>query len=76
MANKLEKNPGNVPGPWYVDSSCIDCGMCPDTAPAVFQLNRDIGLSIAFHQPETEEERKAALEAMDECPTDSIGNDG
>ena len=28
MANKHDKNEGNVPGPFYIDSSCVDCDMC------------------------------------------------
>ena len=32
--------------------------------------------SIVFPQPVTDEERKQALEAMQGCPTESIGDDG
>ena len=76
MANRNEKNPGNVPGPFYVDSTCIDCGMCPANTPAFFRLNDDIGMSIVYRQPVTEEEWKLAHEALEACPTESIGDDG
>jgi hypothetical protein len=33
-------------------------------------------MSIAYRQPETEEEITMATDAMMGCPTDSIGNDG
>jgi ferredoxin len=76
MANKHEKNPGNVPGPFYVDSSCIDCDMCRETAPETFRRNDEIGFSIAYQQPLTPQQIEAATEAMVGCPTESIGNDG
>ena len=76
MANQNDKNEGNAPGPFYVDSSCIDCDMCRETAPATFRRNDEIGFSIAFRQPGTPEEIEQATQAMNGCPTDSIGNDG
>lgn len=76
MANRNEKNQGNAPGPFYVDSSCIDCDMCRENAPAMFRRNDEIGLSIAYRQPVTPEEIREATDAMHGCPTESIGNDG
>ena len=76
MANRNEKNPANVPGPFYIDSSCIDCDMCRENAPATFRRNDEIGLSIAYRQPVTPHEVALAIEAMTGCPTESIGNDG
>jgi ferredoxin len=76
MANKNEKNQGNAPGAFYVDSSCIDCDMCRGTAPSTFRRNDEIGFSIVSRQPETPEDFARASEAMNGCPTESIGNDG
>jgi len=76
MANRNEKNPGNVPGPFYVDTTCIDCDMCRELAPATFRRNDDLGVSIAFHQPANEEELAQARDAMENCPTNTIGDDG
>lgn len=76
MANRNEKNPGNVPGPFYVDSTCIDCDLCRETAPASFRRDDELGLSIVFHQPATPEEWQQAREAMHSCPTETIGDDG
>jgi len=76
MPDRNEKNPGNVPGPFYVDSSCIDCGMCPADAPQFFRRDDEIQMTIVHRQPETPEERQQALESMEACPTDSIGCDG
>jgi ferredoxin len=76
MADRNDKNTDNAPGPFYVDTSCIDCDMCRETAPQIFRRNEDIAFSIAYHQPVTAEETQAAIAAMNGCPTDSIGNDG
>lgn len=75
MAENKDRLPKNVPGPWYVDSNCIDCDLCRETAPTVFRRDDENGNSIVFHQPETEEERKLAEEAMTGCPVEAIGND-
>ncbi|HUS35285.1 MAG TPA: ferredoxin [Verrucomicrobiae bacterium] len=76
MANKNDKTPGNVPGPFYVDSTCIDCDLCRNTAPATFLRNDEIGLTVAGRQPTTPGEILLAQTAAADCPTDSIGTDG
>ena len=76
MADHNSRLPQNAPGPWYVDSNCIDCDLCRETAPTVFRRDADNGNSIVFHQPETEDERKLAEEAKEGCPVEAIGNDG
>ncbi len=75
MATINERLPQNVPGPYYVDSTCIDCDMCRTTAPEFFRRDDELGMSVVYRQPVTPEEFKLADEAM-ECPTDSIGNNG
>jgi ferredoxin len=76
MADLNSRLPQNAPGAWYVDSNCIDCDLCRETAPTVFRRDEDGGYSIVFHQPETEEERKLAAEAKEGCPVEAIGDDG
>ena len=76
MANRNERLPENVPGPYYVDSTCIDCDLCRNTAPEFFRRNDEIGCTVAYRQPATQEEFKLAQEALVGCPTESIGNDG
>jgi ferredoxin len=76
MANPKDKAPENVPGPYYNDTSCIDCGLCPDLAPLIFKRQEDGGYTYVFRQPVTREEIALAEEARDSCPTESIGNDG
>src|SRR5207248_1325366 len=63
--------PENVPGDFFVDSSCIDCDACRQIAPTVFN---DVGeQSAVFHQPESADELLAAQKALVSCPTASIG---
>ena len=76
MADHNSRLPQNAAGPWYVDSNCIDCDLCRETAPTVFRRDEDNGNSVVFHQPETEEERKLAEEAKEGCPVEAIGSDG
>ena len=75
MAEYSKRLPTNVPGKWYVDSNCIDCDLCRETAPAVFKRDDENGNSFVFHQPETEEELRLAEEALSGCPVEAIGKD-
>jgi len=66
-----EKRKQNVPGPFWVDSSCINCDTCRWIEPSVFHA--DGGQSAVHHQPsEGSEEEAAALRAVTACPTGSI----
>ena len=76
MANKACKEPENVPGPWYVDTSCNLCRVCLGEAPNLLKYNDDETYVYFFKQPETAEETAAAQQALDVCPMLSIGNDG
>ncbi len=76
MANPKDKAPENVPGPYYNDTTCIDCGLCPDLAPQIFRRQDDGGYAYVYRQPVTPEEIALAEEALQSCPTESIGNDG
>ncbi|MDB6140083.1 MAG: ferredoxin [Verrucomicrobiaceae bacterium] len=76
MANQEDRLQENVPGRYYVDSSCIDCDQCREYAPAFFRKSTDMDQSFVFRQPLTNAEIKVCEEAMEGCPTESIGNDG
>lgn len=76
MADPQDKVPGQVPGRYYVDSQCIDCDLCRETAPANFIRNDEAGFSYVFKQPETPEEETLCKDALDNCPVEAIGNDG
>jgi glyoxylase-like metal-dependent hydrolase (beta-lactamase superfamily II)/ferredoxin len=73
MANPEKILPANVPGDWFVDSTCIDCDTCRQIAPRVF--GEADGYSFVQAQPRPDEER-AALHALVACPTGSIGTRG
>jgi glyoxylase-like metal-dependent hydrolase (beta-lactamase superfamily II)/ferredoxin len=61
----------NLPGDFFVDTTCIDCDLCRQIAPDTFS---DIGdQSVVHHQPETSEQQLDALKALITCPTASIG---
>jgi len=73
MAKLKNRLPGNAEGDFYVDKSCINCGVSRWIAPAVFDaLDKK---SRVFKQPETEEETRRALMALVSCPTRSIGTE-
>ena len=76
MANFADRAPDNVPGRYYIDTSCIDCDQCRVMAPDLFVRNADTGLSYVQRQPVTPEEIALAEEALGMCATESIGNDG
>jgi glyoxylase-like metal-dependent hydrolase (beta-lactamase superfamily II)/ferredoxin len=73
MANISKILPQNVPGEWFVDSTCIDCDTCRQLVPRVF--GEADGYSYVQSQPRPEEER-TALHALISCPTGSIGTRG
>lgn len=76
MANRNDRTRGNAPGAWYVDSTCIDCDLCRETAAGLFNRNDETGFSVVVRQPVTPEEISLAAGALDGCPTESIGRDG
>jgi ferredoxin len=76
MADREDKNPENVTGKFYVDSQCIDCDLCRETAPNNFTRSDDEGYSYVYKQPENDEEKAQCREAMEGCPVEAIGEDG
>jgi glyoxylase-like metal-dependent hydrolase (beta-lactamase superfamily II)/ferredoxin len=71
MANPKKRVPENVPGDFFVDSTCIDCDACRQIAPTVFGEAADT--SFVKAQPVTSTDRRQALQALLACPTGSIG---
>jgi len=76
MADPNDKVPGQVAGAFYVDTQCIDCDLCRETAPANFTRNDEEGFSYVYKQAENEEEAVQCKDAMDNCPVEAIGSDG
>jgi glyoxylase-like metal-dependent hydrolase (beta-lactamase superfamily II)/ferredoxin len=74
MANFKKRVPENVPGDFFVDSTCIDCDTCRQVAPRVF--GEAAATAYVHHQPGDDVERDSALRALVCCPTGSIGSSG
>ncbi len=75
MAHLADRLQENAPGPFFVDSSCIDCDTCRQIAPDVFAQARS-EKSFVHHQPEGPAELHRATMALVACPTSSIGTVG
>jgi glyoxylase-like metal-dependent hydrolase (beta-lactamase superfamily II)/ferredoxin len=71
MANVAKKVPENVPGDFFVDSTCIDCDACRQIAPSVF--GEAASTSFVKAQPRAASNHRDALHALLSCPTGSIG---
>src|SRR3954452_22617709 len=71
MASRDKAVPENVPGPFFVDTTCIDCDTCRQLAPATFGETAEF--SFVQQQPRDQAERRAAIRALLACPTGSIG---
>lgn len=74
MANLKKSVPENVPGDFFVDSTCIDCDTCRQLAPRVFAEGAETAFVHA--QPRSPDDRRMALYALVSCPTGSIGSLG
>src|SRR2546423_1911034 len=71
MANIALRLPENVPGDFFVDSTCIDCDACRQIAPQTFHDHGD--QSSVYAQPHDAAQTQLALMALVSCPTASIG---
>jgi ferredoxin len=76
MADRSSKVSENVPGPFYVDVTCIDCDLCRETAAENFRRDDADRRSYVFHQPGDPAQEAACLAALEECPVEAIGRDG
>jgi glyoxylase-like metal-dependent hydrolase (beta-lactamase superfamily II)/ferredoxin len=71
MARPEQRLAANVPGAFYVDASCIDCGTCWQFDPAHFAPTGSS--SHVWAQPQGEEATRQALLALQACPVAAIG---
>ena len=76
MADKESKYPENENGPFYVDDSCIACGLCPNEAPNNFTMSDDESHAYVKRQPADDSEKDECQDALNACPVDAIGDDG
>jgi ferredoxin len=75
MANPGDKVPENVAGRFFVDSTCIDCDLCRETAPRNFTRTAGGRRSFVFRQPDNDDEIAACQAALAECPVEAIGEE-
>jgi len=71
VAVLTKRLPANVPGEFFVDSTCIDCGTCRQVAPESFAEGRDA--SFVYRQPTDEAATRRAAMALVACPVAAIG---
>lgn len=76
MADPKDRLPNQPAGKFYVDSQCIDCNLCRETAPDNFKRDDDSGYSYVYKQPGSTDEEKLCQEALEACPVEAIGSDG
>ena len=73
MANPAQRLPTNIPGEFFVDSTCIDCDQCREIAPEVFHDAEDH--ASVFRQPDSPARIRGALRALVTCPVGAIGSE-
>lgn len=74
MADRKHVHPNNAPGPWFVDTTCIDCDVCREHAPEVF--GRADGGTYVKRPPATADEERRAWLGLVACPVACIGAEG
>jgi glyoxylase-like metal-dependent hydrolase (beta-lactamase superfamily II)/ferredoxin len=67
---KPPRNTDSVPGEWYIDTACINCGASRHVAPELIVEKND--KSVFVRQPITPDEQLAAWRAVFVCPTASV----
>lgn len=73
LSSRRRPREENVPGDFFVDSTCIDCDLCRWMAPNIF--GKRGSQSAVVHQPEPgSRDQLEALQALLSCPTHSIGS--
>lgn len=73
MAEIAERWEDNVPGPYFIDKTCTSCNVCMEEAPNNIKESDDGDHCIVFKQPENDDELAEMQNAIDGCPTESLG---
>ncbi len=76
MAEQSKRLPENISGKYYIDSECINCGLCIEIAPGIFKLDEISQNQYVYKQPSLPSEIVILKEAIESCPTEAIGDDG
>jgi ferredoxin len=76
MTEEIKKHPLNAPGKYYVDCyTCLVHQCCVEAAPNNIKLDQ-YTVAYVFKQPVTPEEEAQCRQALEECPTAAIYDDG
>jgi len=55
-----------------ISAECIACGLCADSAPALFQMKEDESAAEVIRHPQTPDEEELAKDAASACPVEAI----
>jgi ferredoxin len=73
---RFEKGVGQLKGvgEYFVSDQCIDCDLCRQVAPNIFQrkFTGSGGISFVSRQPDCDLDFQKAEEAKDSCPVGAI----
>ena len=73
---RFEKGVGQVKGvgEYFVADNCIDCDLCRQLAPSIFQrkFTGAGGITVVVRQPNSDFESQKAYQAKDSCPVGAI----
>ncbi len=72
MADPQKRHPQNVPGPWFVDTSCISCDTCTDVSPEIFGRDAARKAFVREHRVDDVSLFEFALES---CPVEAVGRE-
>lgn len=56
---------------WFIDPTCIGCGLCVEVAGAFVQMDFAAGMARVVRQPSVQQEAEL-IRARRECPVDAI----
>ena len=71
-----DRSQKSIEGSIWIDGQCLDCDLCRETAPALFNRDEVAGQSFVSKQPNSEEELKLVEESISGCCTQAIHSDG
>lgn len=59
---------------YFVNESCIGCGLCESVCPKVFQMTNE-GVAVAIEGEVPVDAQDTAAQAQSGCPVNAIEND-
>jgi len=62
----------SLPGMYFIDGTCICCGVCTTYAPALFAVNLEKEIGYVQRQPQDKKEEIAVRKALANCPVSAI----